>query len=131
MDFGTWSIHSEQRDNEKRCGSIDEIAGAHRVEGELIASQLITPLVDYVQVYRAPASSVQPGTDSKPFIDGYIIILLIVSRLPRTGRNVSSLLFFPFIPFLLSLIHLPQPTSLFLFSPLIRAMRVSMPRFLF
>lgn len=65
---------------EKRCGSIDGIAGAHRVEGELIASQLITPLVDYVQVYRAPTSSVQPGTDSKPFIDGYIIILLIVSR---------------------------------------------------
>lgn len=55
----------------------------------------------------------------------------LVDRFPYMGREgMFRPFYFPFIPFLSSLIHLPQPTSLFLSSPLIRAMRVSMSRFL-
>lgn len=58
--FGT-----AERERERKREGIDEIAGARSLEGELIASQLITPLVDYVQVYRAPANLVPTWGRSK------------------------------------------------------------------
>lgn len=74
-------MHRSTRERDRERERIDEIAGAHRVEGELIASQLITPLVDYVQVCRAPASLVRPQTaQSDAFHRCYIINF--VNRFP-------------------------------------------------